>query len=139
MKTVAVSVLLALAAATHAQPPAPADGAAQPPASALWNADRSAAAVHSRVDGRARVLAFVRQDDGTFATVDLSEVENRNLGKLGRNGPAYKRVETRALQWIDRKDGLLQLRVRTQAWRQGQRYTVEEPVLFDATGRVLWR
>lgn len=127
---VVLPLLLLAAFAGRAEPP---------PEAALWNAGRSAAAVSARVDGRASVTAFVRQADGSFLKIDLSQVEQRNLGKLGPGGAEYERVETQPLQWLERRDGLLQLRIHTRAWRQGQRYTVEEPVIFQADGQVLWR
>lgn len=86
-----------------------------------------------------QVTAYVRQSDGRFLEVDLSAVEGGNFGKLGRRRAEYDRFETKPVEWLPRQDGLLQVKIQTQAWRDGQRYTVWEPVLFRADGTVFWR
>jgi hypothetical protein len=111
----------------------------QPPKDALWNAEKTAAAMSSPGPERSRVFAFLRQSDGTFLKVDLSQVEDRNFGALGRSRREYERFRTTPLEWSTRPDGLLQLKVRTQAWRSGQRYTITEPLLIHRGGKVLWR
>jgi hypothetical protein len=113
--------------------------AGQPPDAALWNADGTAAV--SAVPGETvtRVTAFLKQQDGTFLEVDLSGAEDRHVGRLGHRRTEYDRVETRAIEWLSRQDDLLQVRIQTQAWRAGQRYTVSEPVVLRRDGTVLWR
>lgn len=129
-RTVALILLLA-SALTHAAPP---------PETALWNGDRSAAVATSRDGERTRVIAYVKQADGTFLEIDLSQVEGRNLGSLGlRSAADYDRIETTAVEWLPRENGLLQVVVRTRAWHSGQRFTVLKPVVFRTDGVVLWQ
>jgi hypothetical protein len=109
------------------------------PGYALWNADRSAAVAATPGQSATRVTAYLRQQDGTFLIVDLSDVESGNFGKLGRSRSDYDRFETVPVEWIARQDGLLQVRVRTQAWRLGQRHTVWEAPVLRQDGTVVWR
>lgn len=125
----ALFLTLAMASA-HAQ---------NPPAGALWNADKTAAVASSHQGNRSTVIAYVRQKDGSFSTIDLSRIEGGALGQLGRPRSDYERLETTATEWIPRSDGLLQLEFRIRAWRKGQRYTVHEPLVFHPDGRVIWR
>ncbi len=113
--------------------------ASQPPDTALWNADRTAAVTAIPGESETRVTAFLRQQDGTFLEVDLSGVEGSNFGKLGRRPAEYDRFETKPIEWLPRQDDLLQVKIQTQAWRAGQRYTVSEPLVFRRDGTVLWR
>lgn len=85
------------------------------------------------------MTANVRQGDGSFLEVDLSAVESGNFGKLGRGRGDYDRFETTAVEWLPRGDDLLQVRLQTRAWRQGQRYTVFEPLIYHRDGKVVWR
>lgn len=113
---------------------------ADPPSEdALWTADKRAAVSAMPGVSGTQVTAYVRQADGRFLEVDLSAVEGGNFGKLGRRRAEYDRFETKPVEWIPRQDGLFQVKVQTQAWLDGQRYTVWEPVLFRADGTVFWR
>lgn len=116
-----------------------ASDAVEPPEGALWNTDRSAAAISSPAPEGSRVFAYLRQKDGAFLKVDVSQVEDGNFGKLGHKRNAYERFETKPLQWSARPDGVLQLTIQTQAWKSGKRYTVSEPLLVQPDGKVLWR
>jgi hypothetical protein len=131
LKVLAEAVLLfGLAFATTSNPP---------PDGALWNAERTAAVAAVPDASGTRVTAYLQQPDGTFLEIDLSAVERRNLGKLGRLGAEYDHVETRPIEWLPRQDGLLQVKIQTQAWRAGQRYTVSEPLVLRPDGTVIWR
>lgn len=110
-----------------------------PPEGAHWNIDRSAAVAATPGSSGTRVTAYLQQPDGTFLEIDLSAVENRNFGKLGRSAAAYDSFETKPIEWLPRQDGLLQIRIQTQAWRSGKRYTVTEPLIFRPDGTVMWR
>jgi len=85
------------------------------------------------------VLVFIRQPNGTFRATDASGVESGNFGKLGRPRTDYERYETEAIEWRQRDDDLLQVVMRTRAWRLGQRYTVAEPLIIELDGTVLYR
>ena len=110
-----------------------------PPDSALWNAERSAAASAAPGSSGTRVTAYLQQQDGTFLEIDLSAVEIGNFGKLGRRSTEYDHFETKPIEWLPRQDGLFQVTIQTQAWRAGQRYTVSEPLVFGPDGTVIWR
>jgi hypothetical protein len=110
-----------------------------PPGSALWNTDKSAAVAAIPSISGTRVTAYLQQQDGTFLEIDLSAVERRNFGKLGRLSTEYDRFETKPVAWLPRQDGLLQVKIQTQAWRTGRRYTVWEPLILRRDGTVLWR
>jgi hypothetical protein len=113
--------------------------AAVPPSDAVWNGDRSAAAAAFPSTTGTRVVAYLRRDGGVFAEVDLSSVERGNFGELGRKPDEYDRYETKPIALVSREDDLLQVSVKTRAWRGGKRYTVVEHVLLRADGVVLWR
>ena len=113
--------------------------ASPPPDGALWNAERTAAVAATPGPSGTRVTAFLRQQNGTFLEVDLSAVEGGNFGKLGRHRTEYDRFETKPIKWIPRQDNLLQVKIQTQAWRAGQRFTVWEPLIFRRDGTVIWR
>jgi hypothetical protein len=111
----------------------------QPPKDAIWNAARTAAAASSPGPGGSRVFVFFRQPDGPFLKVDLSHVEDVNFGLLGRKRSEYERFETKPIEWSLHPSGLLQLEVRTRAWKAGTRYAATEPLLIQTDGQVLWR
>ena len=113
--------------------------ASQPPDSALWNSDQSAAVSAIPDASGTRITAYLKQQDGTFLTIDLSAVEKGNFGKLGQPPAKYQRFETKPTEWHPRQDGLLQVTIQTQAWLSGQRYTVSEPLILRPDGTVIGR
>ncbi|MDO5653858.1 MAG: hypothetical protein Q4G39_07115 [Brachymonas sp.] len=113
--------------------------AGDPPASAIWNAEKTAAVTSLPAEAGTILKAYIQQQDETFLEIDLSEVENGNIGKLGHDRKKFERVETKPIKWISRQDDLLQVEIQTQAWRAGRRYTVSEPLIFRRSGTVLWR
>ena len=113
--------------------------AGTPPDTALWNADKSAAVMSITGTTGTRVTAYIRQEGGAFLEVDLSQVEDTNFGKLGRPPNEYDYHETQPIEWLPRKDGLLQVKIQTRAWKHGKRYTISEPIIFRLDGTILWR
>jgi hypothetical protein len=108
----------------------------------LWNSDRTAVAISvSRQHLKdSVVVVFLRQPDGSYLAADASRVEVGNFGKLGLLPRTdYERFETIPVEWLHRDDGLFQVRIRTRAWRAGQRYTVYEPLIIQPDGTVLYR
>ena len=132
-------LLAAAAAAVLGLAWLPRASAEPPPAAALWNADRSAAAASMPAATGAGLFVFLRQDDGSFRSIDASRVEDANLGKLGRARSEFERIETRPVRWLPRSGGLFRITVQTRAWRQGRRETVEELLVLRPDGTVLWR
>jgi hypothetical protein len=107
--------------------------------SGLWNSNRTAVAISITEPKASLVFVFISQADGTYLAADASGVEGGNFGKLGRPRTDYERFETTPTEWLRREDGWLQVRMRTRAWRAGQRYTVSEPLLIKPDGTVLYR
>jgi hypothetical protein len=107
----------------------------------LWNSDRTAVAVSvpQQHPKDSVVFVFLRRPDGTYLATDVSSVETGNFGKLGPPRTDCERFETTPVEWLHRDDGLFQVRIRTRAWRAGQRYTVYEPLIIRPDGAVLYR
>jgi hypothetical protein len=85
------------------------------------------------------ILVLICKSDGTCVAADASNVELANFGYFGRPRGEYERFETLPTRWLPRTDGLLQVLIRTRAWRDGQRYTVSEPLIIKPDGTVLFR
>ena len=107
--------------------------------SGLWNSNRTAVAVSITQPKASLVFVFLRQANGTYLATHASGVEGGNFGKVGRPRADYERFETTPVGWLHREDGWFQVRMRTRAWRGGQRYTVSEPLLIKPDGTVLYR
>lgn len=110
--------------------------------SGLWNSDRKAVAVSvpQKHPKESLVFIFMRQPNGRYLAADAIGVEAGNFGKLGLLPRAdYERFETKPVEWLDRDDELFQVRIRTRAWRNGQRYTVYEPLIIRPDGTVVYR
>ena len=108
----------------------------------LWNSNRTAVAisVSQQHPQDSLVFVFLRQPDGAYLVADASGVEVGNFVKLGFLPRAdYERFETIPVEWLHRDDGLFQVRIRTRAWKAGQRYTVYEPLIIRPDGTVLYR
>ncbi len=85
------------------------------------------------------IVILLRQPSGSYIAADASGVEGGNFGKLGRPRTDYSRFETTPVKWLSREDGMFQVRMRTRAWRTGQRYTVSEDLIIKSNGTVLYR
>ena len=107
--------------------------------SGLWNSNRTAFAVSIPQPRASVVFVFLKQITGLYLAVDASGVESGNFGKLGRPRTDYERFETTPVEWFHRNDDLFAVRMRTRAWRGGQRYTVSEPLLIRPDGTVFYR
>jgi hypothetical protein len=107
--------------------------------SGLWNSNRTALAISVAQPKGSVVFVFFRQSDGTYLAANASGVEGGNFGKLGRPRADYERFETTPVEWLHRDDGVFQVRMRTRAWRGGQRYTVSEPLVIRPNGVVVYR
>lgn len=60
--------------------------------------------------------------------VDISQVENANIGKLGlRPKSAYDKVISFPSLWVKVRKPAYMVQVTTQAWFEGRRYTVSGP------------
>ena len=99
----------------------------------LWNEEKSAFAF---CVAREQSSCFVYHNS---LVVDASGVERGNLGKLGiAPRRSYAKINTFPTQWINREDGILMIEFTTQAWKDGQRYTVREPLII-LDGKPIYR
>jgi hypothetical protein len=85
------------------------------------------------------ILVLIGRPDGSYLAADASQVETANFGVWGRKRHEYDRYETIPIKWLSRDDELLQVSVQTRAWRNGQQYTVTEPLLIRLDGTALFR
>jgi hypothetical protein len=105
----------------------------------LWNSNRTAIAIGIPKPKASLVFVFLRQTGGKYLAVDCSGVEGGNFGRLGAGRAAYDRFETTPAEWLHRGDGMLQVVMRTRAWKSGKRYTVTEALVVTADGTPLYR
>ena len=109
------------------------------PLSALWNHDRTAAVSTLKKHKGTQLFVFLKRDE-QLLKLDISHVEGMNLGKLGRHRlNDYDRVESTAIKWVARDDDKFQIIIQTRAWKNGNRMTVSEPLVFNRSGQVYWR
>jgi len=108
-------------------------------ANGLKHPDGAAVAMAVPRSEASLTLALIRRPDGRYLVADVSQVESANFGVWGRRRHEYDRYETEPVQWLPRDDGLLQVSMRTRAWRNGQRSTVAEPLIIKPDGTVLFR
>ena len=109
------------------------------PSDAFWNQERTAAISFKPSKNKTKIVFYLIQD-GQVHFLDVSNVENQNIGKLGTlKSVSYDSINSKPIAWIHRADGKYQVEVQTQAWRKGQRFTVKEWVVVDKEGKVHWR
>ena len=86
----------------------------------IWSQDGSALAFCSK-DKPIKCFVICNNE-----SVDVSTVELSNLGKIGRY--KYEKINTFPLNWESNDSSGCMVWFKTQAWVDGQRYTVKEPV-----------
>lgn len=107
----------------------------------LWHPNGQDLAVAFIGEKNSFIVVFLRNQAGKYLAVDVSQVENGNFGKLGRE---FRRKDFATLptQWLPRpdNDNLVQVVMRTRVWDlAGRRYTVTEPLVITRDGKPLWR
>jgi hypothetical protein len=106
----------------------------------VWSDDGKMCVVTLSGSKRTFVLGFVRISENEFRSVDLSQVEDGNLGKLGRNRSDLHKVETTVQHWIKRDDLLYQVLIQTvTVGTSGKSETAQEKQLLDSNGNPIWR
>ena len=106
---------------------------------AFWGPDNSVLAVtFSKEEGTLCLVVF-HDKNSQLKVVDVSPVESGNFGKLGFRRSHYQKYTTFPKKWIAREDDLIQISFVTQAWLNGQRYTVSEPLIIQRDGTPLFR
>ena len=109
-------------------------------ADGLWDESKKAFAIAIPGKDHTRIFAFVIQQSGEFAAVDVSPIEKGLFRKLGlADCSSYERYETVPVEWKPMENERQMLIVRLRAWKEGQRYTVTGPVVIEASGRVIWQ
>jgi hypothetical protein len=86
------------------------------------------------------VVVFLRQASGSYLAVDVSQVEQKNIGAIGPFRQ-YRERHTVPTEWLpDRIGGAVQLFIQTRAWdMNGRRYSTKEPLIITRDGTPLWR
>ena len=85
------------------------------------------------------VVVFLAQADGRYRAVDVSNVEQVNIGAIGPFRK-YKDVRSGPIDWIARPDDSVQIRLRTDAWDlDGRHYRMHEPLIITRAGEPFWR
>lgn len=94
------------------------------------NSDQTAMVISIPGQLKSQIYIFIKQIDGSYISTDISQVEDRNLGKLGRNKQYYDRTETFLTRWLNENGDYYQINIRTHAWKDGHRYTVSETLII---------
>ena len=90
----------------------------------IWNSDKSASAFCSSDDMPVCHISI------NETNIDVSQVTITNIGKLGiAKIYDYEKVITKPIEWLKSSSDIQMVKFKTQAWRNGQSYTVTEPVL----------
>ncbi len=107
----------------------------------VWNSNKTAVAIAIARPKATLLFVFLRQTSGQYLAVDVSGMESCNFGYLGTARTGYDRFETVPVQWLPRDDGLFQVRMRTRAWKGGQRYTASGggTLVIKPDGTTLWQ
>jgi len=95
---------------------------------ALWDGDKKAEAVCINSDGN-KNKCFIQIGSDRF---DVTSAENANLGKLGlATRDSYAKIISFPTKWLKSTDGIYLVEITTQAWLNGQRYTLVEPAMVQ--------
>jgi len=85
------------------------------------------------------VVVFLAQSNGRYRAVDVSNVEQVNIGAIGPFRQ-YKDVRSGPIDWIARPDDSVQIRLRTDAWDvEGHHYRMHDPLIITRAGEPFWR
>ncbi|TLU67236.1 hypothetical protein FE810_02840 [Thalassotalea litorea] len=100
----------------------------------VWRSDKKALAFCDSKEFEETVCFVVVNSVST----NVSIIENKNLGKLGIAPKSkYEKVKTTASQWKRTGDDGDLVVFKTQAWKDGQRYTTEGFVFVDSHGKYI--
>jgi len=90
----------------------------------LWNNEKTALAITFHSSTKTICLVIITLNN-KFIISDVSQVESGNFGKLGtatRN--KYEKYKTFPTKWLKTEGDYFQIEFTTQAWKNGQRYTL---------------
>ncbi len=106
----------------------------------FWNHDGRAVAVTATNSKKSFIVVYLRQADGTYKAIDLSRVEDGNLGKLGKRRSDFVSVSSDVIRWIKRADDLYQIVIETRGRESsGKVVRAEERQIISVDGVPLWR
>lgn len=105
----------------------------------VWDESKTVFAYASPEGREQGIFAFVRVDEATFKAVDLTKVGSGLFSKLGQPSSYYDSFTLKPLEWQETPQGHFLLTVQLRAWRNGQRYTVEGPVIVGRDASVIWQ
>ena len=104
--------------------------------SGIWSKDQRALLIHKEEGTNSLLYVFIDHGDNGFLTIDLSYMVNsKSNSKLGRDRNYYDKYEQEVLLSEKWGEYLIGVAVRTRAWKDGQRYTVQnKPTLLKENG-----
>ena len=108
-------------------------------AAGLWNNEKTAHAVTFK-DTTKTICLVIITINNKFIVSDVSMRETGNFGKLGiasRN--QYEKYQTFPSKWHKSTGTHFIIEFTTQAWINGQKYTVEGPVAVSYTGAPVFQ
>ena len=92
----------------------------------LWDSTKEAEAVCIN-NANGKNECFIQVGSDKF---DVTKAEGANLGKLRLAArDSYSKVISFPTKWLKSSSGVYMVEITTQAWLNGQRYTVAEPAL----------
>ncbi len=106
-----------------------------------WNSNFTAIAISiNKAPEPSLIFVFLKQANGQYLAVNVSAVEDGNLGRLGTpERAAYEHVETILVGWAKRDDGNFEISMWTMAYKAGRRHRIPERLLIRADGTPLYR
>ncbi|WP_448549353.1 hypothetical protein [Thalassotalea fusca] len=92
----------------------------------IWNKEMTALAFCTKeIPNKCYVVDSVQ-------VADVTALESANLGKLGLySRQDYQKIISFPHKWLRTEKDFYLVSFKTQAWRNGQRYTVKEPALVE--------
>ena len=106
--------------------------------SGIWSSERNAYAIVFKKPNGSLCLVLLKQGDG-YKVIDVSSVETGNFGKLGYNRAYYDNYETVPTKWYKSKNDNYQIEFTSHAWKNGNRFTIREPLIIKNNGTPIYR
>lgn len=108
-------------------------------ASGVWGEDKEVFLIYEANGLNSLLYVFIHQNSGQYLPVNLSYLVNsQSNGKLGRKRTDYDKYQQEPLLWQGWSEYVIGVSIKTRAWKDGQRYTVEnKPMLIKQNGEIV--